>query len=171
MVHNSLSGRGEDDCHSQYLLLTTVFPSVRVYNSADIEIANNSPQILTFDTENWDTQTFHSTTTNTDRLTVPIGYSGTYLIIGHAQFKKHATGQRIYEILHTDETATQVISHNQFTDNTAVNRMASVVSTVFQADDEDYFQFRVYQNSGGALDVRAIASYSPHFLMIRLGPK
>ena len=167
MDHGALTGKGDPD-HPQYLLLATLFPSCRVYNSGAITIANDSIQALTFDSEDWDTAGFHSTTTNTDRLTVPIGYSGTYWINADAQFEANAAGQRIYEIA---LNGTTVIGHVQHTATSAVNRMALPCPTLYQLDDEEYVQFRVYQNRGDTLDIRAVASWSPYFMMIRLGPK
>ena len=165
--HGVLSGRGDND-HPQYLLLSTVFPSVRVYNSGDITIPNDDMTALTFDSEDWDTAGFHSTTTNTDRLTIPSGYDGTYWMLGNAQFEANAAGQRIYEIA---LNATTVIQHAQHPAPSAVDRVALAVPTLYQLDVDDYVQFRVYQNRGGTLDIRSVASWSPYFMMIRLGPK
>jgi hypothetical protein len=169
MDHGAMTGLGDPD-HPQYLLTATLFPSVRVFNSGAITIGNAPSPLtpLTFDSEDWDTAGFHSTTTNTSRLTVPVGYSGTYLITGTAQFEANATGQRIYELL---VNGTSKVGHIQNTDATAANRMASNVLTLYQLDDDDYVELTVYQNSGGNLDVRAVASWSPYFMMIRLGPK
>ena len=172
MDHNSLSGRGSDSAHSQYLLLTTLFPSVRVYNSGAITIPNDDITALTFDSEDWDPLGFHSTTTNTDRLTIPAGLDGTYWMLGNAQFEANAAGQRIYEIaLTTASVANRVIGHIQHTATSAVNRMALAVPTLYQFDADDYVQFRVYQNRGDTLDIRSVASWSPYFMMIRIGPK
>jgi len=169
--HGALTGRGDND-HPQYLLLTTVFPSCRVYNSGAITIPNDDITALTFDSEDWDTAGFHSTTANTDRLTIPVGYDGTYLITGTAQFEANATGQRIYQIVVTTATVTDnEVGHIQQTSTSAVNRLALNVLTLCQLDADDYVRFRVYQNSGGDLDIRAVASWSPYFMMIRLGPK
>lgn len=171
MVHNSLSGRGEDDCHSQYVLKTFIWPSVRVTNSANQSIANNDDEVVvTFDTELWDDYGFHSTTSNTSRLTVPLGYAGTYLIVANAQFEAAAAGQRIYSICYNGALG-QPIAQVQSTNNTAANRMASQVTTIYQLDEDDYVEFRVYQNSGGALDIRAVDYWSPLFHMIWMGGK
>ena len=171
MDHGSLSGRGATDAHSQYLLLTTVFPSVRVSNSADQTIANNDAAVvLTFNTDLWDTAGFHSTTTNTSRLTVPPGYDGTYMIGGTAQFEAAAAGQRIYSICYNGDLNNPIMQV-QHTNNTAANRMALPVITPYQLDADDYVEFRVYQNRGGVLDIRAINYWSPVFWMIRIGPK
>ena len=170
MDHGAMTGRGDND-HPQYLLLSTLFPSVRVANSGDQTIPNNNAAtVLTFDTELWDTAGFHSTTTNTSRLTVPPGYDGTYIIGGVAQFEAHATGQRIYSICYNGDL-NNPIHQVQHTNNTGANRMALPMITPYQLNVDDYVQFRIYQNRGGDLDIRAINYWSPIFWMIRIGPK
>lgn len=47
------------------------FKGCAVYKSANQTISNNTETVVTFDTEYFDTNSYHSTTTNTGRLTVP----------------------------------------------------------------------------------------------------
>jgi hypothetical protein len=58
----------------------------KVYNSTTQAITNNSETVLTFDTEDFDTDGFHSTSSNTSRFTVPAGLSGKYEVIARAYF-------------------------------------------------------------------------------------
>lgn len=55
-----------------------------VYKSAGQAISSGSNTLQTFDLELFDTDAFHSTTTNTSRLTVPTGQAGKYLIVAHS---------------------------------------------------------------------------------------
>jgi len=48
----------------------------------------------TFDSETFDTDAFHSTSSNTDRLTVPAGKAGKYLVIAKMQFAGGTNGIR-----------------------------------------------------------------------------
>jgi hypothetical protein len=73
---------------------TPTFVGASVYNSAAQTIANNTYTALTFDTEQFDTNTFHSTATNTSRFTIPAGYAGKYLINGQVLADSNATGKR-----------------------------------------------------------------------------
>ena len=43
---------------------------------------NATDTAITFDTEQFDTNTFHDNSTNTARITIPAGYGGKYLFIG-----------------------------------------------------------------------------------------
>lgn len=56
------------------------FVGCSIYNSATLSIANSTATQLTFDSEFFDTNGFHSTSTNTGRITIPSGYAGKYLI-------------------------------------------------------------------------------------------
>ena len=61
-------------------------PAARVYNDAEIDPATSSWVSLTFNTERYDTDTVHSTSSNTSRLTCPDNGSGLYHIGGCVQF-------------------------------------------------------------------------------------
>lgn len=122
------------------------FIGAKVYNSTTQSIPDNSETAATFDTEEWDTDGFHSVSSNTSRLTIPAGLGGKYLLTGggfwnsnpvspHAGFKKNGN--------------TWIRSSG------ASGRAASSYSetTVVVADlvAGDYVEFLVYQNSGGAV--------------------
>lgn len=55
-----------------------------------------TPAAITFNSETWDPYGFHSTATNTSRLTIPAGYGGTYLFTFNALGDNSASaGQRV----------------------------------------------------------------------------
>src|SRR4030095_3728188 len=60
-------------------------------------VPDNAHAAVAFDSETYDTDGFHSTSTNTTRLTVPAGLDGYYLVGGGAQWAPDAQGQ--YAIL------------------------------------------------------------------------
>lgn len=64
-------------------LATTVSVGARVYHTGSNQsAASATATALLFDSENYDTNGFHDTSTNTTRLTIPVGFDGTYLIGG-----------------------------------------------------------------------------------------
>jgi len=73
---------------------TPTFVGVSVYDSSNQAIANGTTTALTFNLEYFDTNGFHSTTTNTSRLTVPTGKAGYYLMTAQGNYSLNATGQR-----------------------------------------------------------------------------
>jgi hypothetical protein len=67
-------------------------PRCGVYAGAGISCANQTWTLVTFDTESWDTDSMHSTVTDTSRVT--INTSGQYLVTFYARFLSNATGYR-----------------------------------------------------------------------------
>lgn len=151
-----------DDITSGGLLIATTTPAARVYNNANISISNSTWEDLTFNSELWDTDSIHSTVSNTDRLTCQT--AGWYVITGHVTFDSNNTGYRSVGI------------RWQGTDLIAVHRedaVASVdtimsVATVIKLAVSQYVTLRVFQNSGGALNVNRDSRYSPEFMMVRV---
>ena len=64
----------------------------RVYNNADLTIPTASWTNLTFNSEDFDTDTIHDTSTNTDRLICKT--AGVYLAVFNARFDANAAGER-----------------------------------------------------------------------------
>lgn len=60
---------------------TPAFVGAKVYNSGTQSISASSLTALTFDSEEWDTDGFHSTSVNTSRMTIPSGKDGKYLVV------------------------------------------------------------------------------------------
>jgi hypothetical protein len=144
-------------------LATFITPSARVYNNTAIPIPHNTTTELPFNSKRWDNNSIHSTTTNNRRLTCRT--AGLYSINGHVQFASNATGSRVASIL---LNGTHVIANMRVP---AVSDGATVltVSTVWSLAVGNYVELRVYQTSGGNLDVLVTASYSPEFGMTYLG--
>jgi hypothetical protein len=59
------------------------FIGCTLYKSANQAIPNDTWDTITFDSELFDTDGFHSTSSNTSRITIPSGKAGKYLIIGN----------------------------------------------------------------------------------------
>lgn len=133
-----------------------------VFNSAAQSIGNNSFTDLTFDSETFDDSNFHSTSSNTNRLTVPI--AGTYLISGGVRFASNTTGNRQVRIL---LNGTTMIARDQRSASTGV--VYSNVTTTYRLNASDYVTLNVFQDSGGNLNVEREASWSPEFRIYRLG--
>jgi hypothetical protein len=55
------------------------FVGCSLYKSSSQSITASTATAMTFDSENFDTDAFHSTTTNTSRITIPSGKAGYYL--------------------------------------------------------------------------------------------
>jgi hypothetical protein len=148
----------------------STFVGVSVYNGttglSTQSISNNTLTALTFNNELFDTDGFHSTSTNTSRLTVPSGKAGYYQIFGTTIFDTNATGKRYINI---NKNGSTIFSGGELAGSSTLY-ISSYASCVVNLAVGDYIEFFAYQNSGGNLNIYtgAINSYS-QFSMTFLG--
>lgn len=136
----------------------------RAYNSGNISVAvSGTPQNLTFDSERFDTDTIHSTVTNTGRLTC--NTAGKYVITASVAWASNSTGFRQIGIYLNNSTFLAL----QSADANATAIMYQSVTTVYDLSASDYVELRVLQTSGGPLNIVAGGNYSPEFSMHRIG--
>jgi hypothetical protein len=116
-----------------------------VYNSVSQNITTNTDTVVTFDSERNDTNAFHSTSTNTGRITIPTGYGGKYQI--RAQFKWNS-GTLTNLFMGVRKNGTVILTQPAF---------SLQQSYIFQEDlvAGDYLDISVFQNSGGTLTINA----------------
>lgn len=141
------------------------FVGCSLYKSANQSIATATNTAITFDTELKDTDAFHSTATNTSRITIPAGKAGFYLITGQINFASNSTGLRqgvIYK-----NGALMTISFTQG----AVNGdwSGGSISQISELAVADYLELFAYQTSGGNLNINGGATYGAAFQVQYLG--
>jgi len=137
----------------------------RVYNSGALTITNNTLTALTFDSERFDTDTIHSTASNTSRLTATT--AGKYAISGHIEWAANATGHRLIAIRLNGTTSLASIRRNAISGGAATEQQS--IATIYELAVNDYVELHVLQTSGGNLNVNAAGNYSPEFSMHRVG--
>lgn len=135
----------------------------RVYNNADIVLTTGANAALTFNSERYDTDTIHSTSVNTSRLTMP--FAGWYYVWGCVQFAANATGFRQLSIVVNNAT-TVAVQNALNIGAAAVVRI--VVDTIYEFAAGDYVELFASQNSGGNLNAVSVGNLSPEFLIERL---
>lgn len=140
-------------------------PRARVYHNANQSIANNTLTALNFNSERFDTDVIHDTSTNNNRLTCKT--AGTYLIILNALFDVHATGWRLFSIRLNGSTTIADTRAQAITVGSIGT--AGEVSTVYSLAVNDYVEAMVLQTSGGSLNILASGNFTPEFMCIRLG--
>jgi hypothetical protein len=148
----------------------TIFPvksafGVRAYNSIALSIPNNSTTLMTFNSERRDDASFHSTSVNTGRLTVPTGYAGWYKIQGDVDWASNATGLRTLAIRLNGGNWIAADSRTPISGNVTQHS----ISGLYYLADGDYVEMLAFQNSGGALNINATNNFSPEFSMVRIG--
>ncbi len=144
------------------------FVGCSVYNSASQSIATNTATILTFNSEHFDSDSLHSTSTNTGRITIPAGKGGKYLVIGTTYVQADNNGtQRILRIFKNGGSGTGTRLTNQHippdTDVTTI-----ITTGIFNVVAGDYFQLEAYQDSGGPLSFFATDEFG-FFQAVYLG--
>ena len=121
--------------------------SVHVTKSGNQTLTTGVDTFITWDTETFDTDTMHSTVTNTSRLTATT--AGKYCVGGHVEIGASATGQRDVLIM---KNGTTVVSRMAI-DAAAAGVTIVPIAGFVQLSATDYVELRVTQNSGGNLDV------------------
>lgn len=130
-------------------------PKVRVFASASVSVANgagaddsNGGTKVAFDTESFDTDAFHSTVSNTSRLTVPVGKGGTYLIVGQASWGTSAAGRKACWPYKNGTLRLCVDEVNGDDGGLGLSHTATCFAVLAEGD---YVELHVRQDSGGAL--------------------
>lgn len=109
-----------------------------------VSISNATYTAITFATERFDTDAFHSTSSNTSRITIPTGKGGKYLFIGSTRWAS-GSGDR-YMKFYKNGVAQD--------GTTRATSSTFMFNTTFYADSlaaGDYIEMYVYQSSGGSI--------------------
>lgn len=131
-------------------------PACRVYNNAAFSHSSSgSAMVVTFNSERYDTDTMHSTSADTGRIT--FNTAGLYLVEGGVQWDANATGVRYLGIRLNGATFLRLTQEN------AVNDLGQVISTVYKFAATNYVELVAFQNSGATRTIVAAGNYSPEF--------
>ena len=131
----------------------------RVYNTTNQSIPNSVNTALTLNSESYDTNNIHSTSSNTSRLTART--AGKYSIFGTIKLDANATGTR-YIIIYLNGTTK--IGEN-YAEGDSVDLASLSISVIYHLNVDDYVELMVHQNSAGALNNLASPNHSPEFGM------
>jgi hypothetical protein len=143
----------------------STFVGCRLFNSAAQTIANLTSTSLTYDSESFDTDAFHSTSSNTSRITIPAGKAGYYGISAAIQWEGSSSvgGRWIYLY----KNGSEIWSGQQMApSNTTVQETLQFYQVV-SAAVADYYEVRVYQSKGGNYQVfngAGLSTFQAQFL-------
>jgi hypothetical protein len=116
-------------------------------------LANNTFTALTLDTEITDSDGFHSTTTNTSRITIPTGKGGKYLIYGViGTIQSNATGLRFLRLYVNGAFADPQSRIAVDTEG----RVQLSLTEIRSLSAGDYIQLFGMQDSGGNLNFEQV---------------
>lgn len=126
----------------------STFSGCLLTNSSDISLANNTTVTLTWNQEDFDTDGFHSTSSNTSRITVPSGKAGKYLVTSKVAYGSNSSGRRITQIIKNGANLWDFESSSPGTTNLQLQGVAIIDLAV-----GDYVETTAWQNSGGSLNI------------------
>ncbi|MGL4256034.1 MAG: hypothetical protein ACRCSL_06825 [Microbacterium sp.] len=130
-------------------------PRSFVYNSAAISATNSTWTLYTADTELYDTDSQHSTSSNTSRLVC--NATGLYHVTGILVFNANTTGYRSLNVRKNAAGAIGSGTSLYVASEAAVNGGSTTLPVAFDAQltSGDYIEMFGWQNSGGALNINA----------------
>lgn len=115
-------------------------------------IANGSTGVaITWDTDLYDPLNMHNTSTNTDRITIPTGYGGTYQVCISYGFASNAVGRRGLYVGLNSSTSIWAQSGAQVLPAYSGASMRLSTSTICTLAAGDYVRAICFQESGGNL--------------------
>lgn len=137
-------------------------PACRVYNSAALAVAHGVSTVLTFNSERFDTDSMHSTSVNTGRIT--INTAGVYQVAAMTEWQANVTGIR--QLMIRLNGTTWIVGSSAKGD--AASSPLSV-STIEKFVAGDYLEVLGWQNSGASVNVLRNANQSPEFAAAWIG--
>jgi hypothetical protein len=129
----------------------STFAGCRLVPNTGQAITNATFTALVYQTETFDTDGYHSTSTNTSRITIPAGKAGYYNITAGVFWPSNSSGVRQIQLEINGTTAigrTVVVG-------TANGVESELFTTIYYLNVGDYVQSLVYQNSGSTLTTEA----------------
>lgn len=132
------------------------FVGVGLNKTSDQSISNDTSTAITYTGEDFDTDGFHSTVTNTSRITIPSGKGGYYYIYAFLSFQDNATGSRA---IHINKNGSRIATFTRVQTVTETGATTTIGGTmVFNLAATDYIEVLGFQKSGGSLNVLGSAS-------------
>ena len=102
------------------------------------------------DSEIFDVGGYHSTSSNTSRITIPSGKGGYYFVYAYLTVQSNSTGERLLRIY---KNGAFVDANGDPKIGVTTNgRPAQSIATLMNLSAGDYIEVYVYQNSGGNLN-------------------
>jgi len=131
---------------------SSTFVGVAVTNANTFNVTSGTEMTVTFDSEFYDTDAFHSTSTNTDRLTVPSGKAGKYLVVFTSQWQANESSASVIKHIRIQKNGnivgrTQVLGANS---NTQQTYQTTAIVDLAVAD---YINVTVYTSSSNNSDL------------------
>lgn len=147
------------------------FSGCRVTNSTDISLSSSFVVLMTWDTETYDTDDYHSTVANKGRLTAPT--TGKYLIVAAVTFSAEASPA---DSIRRIEVRRNSLGSPAVGDRIGMHTVGNAAGGVFSLSfafthmltASEYVELFALQISGETLNA-SLTSAPSHFSITRLG--
>ncbi len=143
--------------------MATDSPACRAFKSSSFSHTTSSNWMaVTLDSERYDNATVHSTSSNTERFTIPSGGGGKYLMGGGLAWDTNVTGVRL-AAMGINGLVTFAAEQVSVSGVTATNMG---ITTAYSLIAGDFVELGAWQNSGGTVSISLQANYSPEAWVI-----
>lgn len=137
---------GEDGILGQLPAVLANPPACRVFRTTNLGVANNTLTAVNFNQEEYDTDTMHSVSASTSRITV--NTDGVYVVTFNATWNKNVTGYRYAAIR---KNGTDILGAESKMPGQADLYVAHALTVQHAFVATDYVEGVVLQTSGGSL--------------------
>ena len=148
---------------------TLTFHGAKVYNNANLSIDDSSATLLTMNTEVYDTDAYHSTSTNTGRMTIPAGLAGYYNVIAGIVWQYDGDGAERQLFIQKGATKVAMNALLGIPATPAAASTAQMVSVDLYLAEGDYVAAYALQRTGGTINIYHYEEYTPMLSIKFLG--
>lgn len=117
-----------------------------LYGNGDISVSSSTSVTINWPNEFFDTDGYHSTSSNTSRITIPTGLGGVYMVTGKVSWNTTNTGG--------DRRSVSINKNGAGWQNVAyapTSYTGGVFASIMQLVAGDYLELIVWQDSGSTL--------------------
>lgn len=125
------------------------------YQSTNQALTTSTYEAITFDSEHFDSNTMHSTSTATSR--VKCNSDGLYLVVFKVQFETNTTGVRRIQLRENAAASSTGGTARGIWNGPGLTSEDTVIAgtRLLRLNDTDYVELFAWQSSGGNLDVES----------------
>ena len=139
------------------------FVGCLAYRSTSLTVSYNVWTSVPFDDEGVDSDSFHSTSTNTDRITIPTGKGGKYLINAQLLWDQKTSGSQQFRIRKNGSSNLMgSIEGNTGYITTSISQIAELTAG-------DYITVEAYSDSSGGNTIQPYMDRTNFFQVLYLG--
>jgi len=128
----------------------TTFSGASVNKAGTLSVPTSTYTAITCDQEQYDTDSYHSTSTNTSRITIPTGKTGYYQINGQIVFNQSSGGGSRQLVIY--KNGTSFFASPDISAPSGQYPGVALTTTAYLTAG-DYVELYAYQTSGANLDL------------------